>query len=54
MRKEDTEMCAANLAIKFDSLEIVKEISDREQEALSEAAKKYAEMKQKSQERTQD
>ncbi|HRK98666.1 MAG TPA: hypothetical protein PLE43_09360 [Alphaproteobacteria bacterium] len=38
-------MCAATLAIKFDSLEVVKNISKREQSALSAAAVKYAEMK---------
>ncbi len=42
-------MCAATIAVKFDSLEVVKEISKRDQSALSEAAKKYAALKQQSQ-----
>ncbi len=36
-------MCAAEVAIQFSALEAVKEISDREQSSLSEAAKIYAE-----------
>jgi DNA modification methylase len=43
-------MCAVVPDFKFDSLEIVKEISKREQSALLEAAKKHLQLKQQSQE----
>lgn len=44
-------MCAATLAISFDSLEAVREISEQEQKALKEAGKKYLELKSQAQEK---
>ncbi len=43
-------MCAATLAIKFDSLEAVREIAEEEQKALQEAGQKYLELKKQAQE----
>lgn len=45
--KEESKMCAATLAVKFDSLEVLKDRSKKAQSALLEAANKAKENEDK-------